>query len=189
MAAVAWEGAVVPVAAEQGADKMSERVSHEFSPVFDRETAKVLILGTMPSPASRQEGFYYGHPRNRFWKVISSLLGTRAPSAPEEKRRLLLENGIALWDVLKSCHIIGASDTSIRCAEPNDIGGLISGSGIRAIFFNGRKAMQLFDKLCNDVDPDGELEKICLPSTSPANAAFSLERLKEEYCAILRYLS
>lgn len=179
---------MVLVAAEQGADKKSERVSHEFSPVFERETAKVLILGTMPSPASRQEGFYYGHPRNRFWKVISSLLEAEEPSGVEEKRLLLLQNGIALWDVLKSCEIIGASDTSIKSAEPNDIGGLISGSGIRAIFFSGRKAMQLFSSLCKDVDPDGELEKICLPSTSPANAAFSLERLKEEYSVILRYL-
>ncbi|MGI5900499.1 MAG: DNA-deoxyinosine glycosylase [Christensenellales bacterium] len=175
--------------AAQGEGKGSERVVHEFPPVFDKMTSKLLILGTMPSPASRQDGFYYGHPRNRFWKVISSLLEADEPKTADEKRRLLLQNGIALWDVVKSCEIAGASDLSIRSAEANDIGNLISGSGIRAIFFNGRKAMQLYNSLCKAVDPGGKVEKICLPSTSPANAAFSLERLKEEYRVILRYLS
>ena len=163
---------------------MMQQVRHGFEPVIDG-ASRVLVLGTMPSPASRENGFYYGHPRNRFWKVIARLFMADEPVTVEQKRALLLDNGIALWDVLKSCDINGASDASIRNAVANDIAGLMENSGIRAIFFNGTEAARLFRKLCHG--QGAGLATIALPSTSPANAAYSLERLCSEYSCMLEY--
>jgi double-stranded uracil-DNA glycosylase len=140
-------------------------VTHTFDPVFDLES-RILILGTMPSVRSRAEGFYYMHPLNRFWKVVSEVFGQPFPDSRGSKMLLLQEHGIALWDVLKSCCINGSSDSSIKGAVPNDIAGLISKSRIKSVFTNGHTASVLYRKLCLE---DTGIEDNCLPSTSPAN--------------------
>ncbi len=163
---------------------MSERVEHCFEPVCDC-FSRILVLGTMPSPASRQYGFYYSHPRNRFWTVLSQLLGEPLPCSPEEKRDLCLRHGIALWDVLAACDIDGASDASIRKPVANDIAGLVTGTGIRAVFTTGTKASQLYMKHCAG---EISLPHFSLPSTSPANAKMKTEQLTEYYSAMLPWL-
>lgn len=163
--------------------------THTFAPVFDNHS-KVLILGTFPSVKSREQQFYYGHPQNRFWKVLSYLTEEKIPTTIEEKKRLLLEHNIAVWDVIQSCEIIGSSDSSIRNVAPADIPGLLKQAPISAIFGNGNKACELFDKyiapaLC-DFPELAAIQK--LPSTSPANAAWSLARLQEHWQEKLRPL-
>lgn len=153
-----------------------------FSPVFDRES-RILILGTMPSPKSLEEGFYYGHPRNRFWHVLSHLLKEPLPCTNEERTALLLRHHIALWDVLQSCAITGAADASIHDEKPNDFSGLLRKTKVKAIFTTGGKAYALYRKHCRY-----PLPVIPLPSTSPANAGMSLEKLTEAYRCILPYL-
>ena len=155
-------------------------VVHGFLPVFD-EASRVLILGSLPSAASRKAGFYYGHPRNRFWRVISCVLGhSGASHAPcmlhsiEEKRDFLLANHVALWDVVSSCDIRRSEDASIRNVSPNDLGCVISGAPIRKVLLNGGKAFSLYEKLCRSLYP---LPCQRLPSTSAANAAYSFETL------------
>jgi len=160
------------------------RVEHEFGPFYD-ENSKVLILGTIPSPKSRELGFYYGHPRNRFWQVLADVLGEEFPETLEDKKLLAKNHGIALWDVLASCEINGASDASIRDAEPNDMNVILQKADIKAIFATGAKAHELYRKMCY---PACGVEAIRLPSTSPANCGFSYEKLKEEYGQILTYL-
>ena len=151
-----------------------EHVTHTFGPVFD-ENSKILILGSMPSVRSRQQQFYYGHPQNRFWRVISSVVGADVPETIDEKRELMLKNHIALWDVIESCDIVGSSDSSIKNVRGNDIGVILTAADIKAVFVNGRKAYELFAKYCQGA------AAILLPSTSPANAAWSLERLTEKW--------
>lgn len=150
-------------------------VSHDFEPVFD-ENSKVLILGTFPSVKSRENQFYYGHPQNRFWKVIAGLTESEVPQTIEEKRKLLLEHGIAIWDVIESCDIIGSSDSSIKNVVPADIERVVANSKIQNIYANGGTAKKLYEKYSQK--KTGR-EIIGLPSTSPANAAYSLERLLE----------
>lgn len=150
-------------------------VSHEFEPVFD-ENSKVLILGTFPSVKSRENQFYYGHPQNRFWKVIAGLTESEVPQTIEEKKKLLLEHGIAIWDVIESCDIIGSSDSSIKNVVPADIERVVVNSKIQNIYANGGTAKKLYEKYSQK--KTGR-EIIGLPSTSPANAAYSLERLLE----------
>lgn len=113
-------------------------VTHEFDAFFDKDS-RVLILGTIPSPKSREQGFYYGHPQNRFWKVLADVLGEEFPQTVEERKRFLKRNHIALWDVLESCEIKGASDVSIRNARPNDMNRILRAADIRAIFATGAK--------------------------------------------------
>ena len=163
---------------------MSERVDHCFEPVFD-DRSRVLLLGTMPSPASRRYNFYYSHPRNRMWQCLSRLLGEPTPETPEQKRALLLCHGIAMWDVLRSCEIDGASDASIRSPEPNDVAGLLRSSDIRAIFTTGAKAGELYRRY---ILPECGREAAVLPSTSPANAAAGMDTLLERYSVILEYI-
>lgn len=152
-----------------------QRQNHEFPPVYDG-ASEILILGSFPSVKSREMQFFYGHPQNRFWKLISGLYGETKPETIEEKKSLLLKHHIALWDVIASCDIAGSSDSSIRNVVPNDISGIIERSSIRKIYANGGKAKQLYDRyLAEKVG----MEAVLLPSTSPANAAYSLERLKE----------
>ena len=122
-------------------------VTHEFDAFFDKDS-RVLMLGTIPSPKSREQGFYYGHPQNRFWKVLADVLGEEFPQTVEERKRFLKRNHIALWDVLESCEIKGASDVSIRNARPNDMNRILQAADIRAIFATGAKAAQLYKKLC-----------------------------------------
>lgn len=161
-----------------------EKVLHTIDPVYD-ENCRILILGSMPSPKSREVGFYYGHPQNRFWRVLGEVLGEEIPESREEKRDLVLRRHIALWDVLAECEIEGASDQSIKNPKINDFDVILSIAQIRAIFATGGKAAQLYKKLRHDNWP---VECIRLPSTSAANAAYSLERLVECYRVILPYL-
>ena len=152
-------------------------VSHDFEPVFD-ENSKVLILGTFPSVKSRENQFYYGHPQNRFWKVIAGLTESEVPQTIEEKKKLLLEHGIAIWDVIESCDIIGSSDSSIKNVVPNDIDDIVKKSHIERIFTNGKKADELYKKY---IEQTVGISAECLPSTSPANAVWTLEKLCEEW--------
>lgn len=157
---------------------------HPFPPIYD-ENSRILILGTMPSVASRQNQFCYGHPQNRFWKVISSVLGARLPETIQEKKELLLGHGIALWDVLKSCRIELSKDSSIREPVANNLDPILKSTKIRAIYTNGQKAGSLYQKL---IYPQTGIKSIVLPSTSPANAQFGLDRLIEAWVVIRNYL-
>ena len=161
-----------------------ERVTHEFQPVFNRDS-RVLILGTFPSVKSRQQQFYYGHPQNRFWRVTSALLKKEVPVTIEEKKKMLLDGHIAIWDVIDTCDIEGSSDSSIRNVKANDIGGLLAQTSIRAVFANGDKACQLYRKYCME---QAGREIIRLPSTSPANAAWTLEKLIQAWSVIREYM-
>ncbi len=152
-------------------------IQHEFGPVYN-EASEILILGSFPSVKSREQGFYYGHPQNRFWKVLSAVLEWKEPKTIEEKRSMLLTNHIALWDVIDSCDIIGSSDSSIRNAAPTDIPWLLTQTQISRIYTNGQTAGRLYQKLLQD---QTGIETIILPSTSPANAAWSFKQLTEVY--------
>lgn len=154
-------------------EKNYSHVVHTFEPVYNAES-KVLILGSFPSVKSREQNFYYGHPQNRFWRVIAELTGWQVPETVQEKRRMLLKNRIAIWDVIASCDIIGSSDSSIKNVVVNDFASVLHASAIQTVYANGAKAYDLYRKyapepLRHDI--------IKLPSTSPANAAWSLERL------------
>lgn len=152
-----------------------QHISHEFGPVYD-ERSEILILGSFPSVKSREVQFYYGHPQNRFWKVLSYILKTEIPQTIEEKKNMLLEHHIALWDVIESCSIIGSSDTSIKDVVVNDFSAILAGSQIKKIYVNGTKAYDLYHKYA---EKQTGIKAIKLPSTSPANAAWKLERLCE----------
>ena len=162
-----------------------EPVTHPYSPVFSA-TSRVLILGTIASPASRQNGFYYAHPANRFWRIFEILFDSEIPPTPAGRRQFLLSRNIALWDVLKSCTIRNAEDASIRDAVPNDMRVVLSAAPIKAVFTTGQTATNLYKRLC--LSAQCPLEPHPLPSTSPANARYSLAQLIEEYRSILPYL-
>ena len=162
----------------------AERITHAFDPVFDFES-RILILGTMPSPKSRELGFYYSHPRNRFWPVLAKIFGEEIPKTPEEKRNFCLRNKIALWDVLKECDIEGASDSSIKNAVPNDLSVILNSAKIQAIFATGATAAKLYKKF---IEPETKIPATALPSTSPANAKIKFEELVEEYKIVLEYI-
>lgn len=161
-----------------------EYVAHEFAPVWNRDS-RVLVLGTFPSVKSREQGFYYGHPRNRFWKVTAALLKCRVPETVAEKKKMLLEGHIAVWDVIESCEIEGSSDSSIRNMKANDIGGLLEKSAVEAVFANGDKAYQLYCRYCRE---QAGRDIVKLPSTSPANAAWQLEDLTRAWRVMEKYL-
>ena len=160
------------------------KVVHKIEPIFT-PSSKILILGTMPSPKSRENKIYYGHPKNRFWTVLSSILKENLPNTNLEKIELLKKYNIALWDVLHSCDIEGASDNSIKNPVPNDIKSIVDKSEIKHIFTTGKKALELYNKLCLE---NVGIEAISLPSTSPANFRYSEEKLIDEYSIILKYL-
>lgn len=152
-------------------------VTHEFPAVYDRNS-RVLLLGSIPSPKSREVGFYYGHSQNRFWKVLAQVLGEPVPETIPQKKAMLKKHHVALWDVLESCTIVGASDTSIEDVVPNKIGELVKRSKVSRIFCTGATAHKLYQKYCaKDVGIDAER----LPSTSPANCAVSIEKLVDAY--------
>ncbi len=153
---------------------------HPFPPVWD-EKSRVLILGSLPSVRSREEGFYYGHPQNRFWRVLAAVFGAPIPATVEEKRTLLLSHGLALWDVIASCRIEGSADASIREAEANDVAGLLRRCPIERIYANGQTAGKLYHRL---LEAAVGLPAVVLPSTSPANAAWGMDRLVEAWAAI-----
>lgn len=162
----------------------STYVTHDFKPVFD-QYSRVLLLGTMPSPKSRETGFYYGHPRNRFWKVVADVCGEETPETIEEKKAFALRNHIAVWDVLAGCDICGADDSSIRNPQPNDMNVVLQAADIQAVFATGTKAYQLYKKYCY---PQTGVEAVKLPSTSPANCGMSYEELLAAYRQIGEYL-
>lgn len=156
------------------------RIQHPFGPLYN-DSSRVLILGSFPSVKSREQAFFYGHPQNRFWKVIAALFGLEVPQSIDEKKSLILSNGLALWDSIGSCEIIGSSDASIRNAEPNDLRIITDNCDIRSIYCNGKKSLEVYMKY---IEPVLGRSAEALPSTSPANAAWNLERLVEAWSVI-----
>ena len=162
---------------------MDNTVIHPFKPIWNNNS-KILILGSIPSPKSRENNFYYAHPRNRFWPVMQNLFDVKLESV-NEKKEFLLYNRIALWDVLKSCEIVGAADGSIKNPQPNDIETIVSSSSIDAVFTTGSAAYKYYRQF---IENDISIKAVPLPSTSPANARMSLEKLTESYRVILTAL-
>ena len=148
-------------------------ITHPIPPIFD-ENSKILILGSFPSVRSREEGFFYGHPQNRFWKVTSAVFGEETPCTVPEKKAFLLREHIALWDVIGSCDIKGSADSTISKVSANDLSGILKVADIRQIYVNGQTAYKYYRKYS---EKETGRPAVCLPSTSPANAAWSLERL------------
>lgn len=155
--------------------------AHPFAPVVD-ENCRVLVLGSFPSVKSRENDFYYGHPQNRFWKMLAGVFGECVPVTIAEKKALLLRQHIALWDVLERCEIVGSSDSSIRAAQANDLRRVLDVCDIQAILLNGKTAAKYYEKYCADI----QIAHEALPSTSPANAAWSLEKLTQAWDEALR---
>ena len=151
--------------------------THNFPPLFDKNS-EILILGSFPSVKSREAKFFYGHPQNRFWKVLAAIFEKSVPQSIEEKKEFLLESRIALWDVIKSCNIEGSSDSSIKNAVPNDISHILSNSSVKKIFVNGRTAEKYYNMFIKD---KLKISATVLPSTSPANAAYSFEKLVDTW--------
>ena len=163
-------------------EKESLFLKHTFEPVFNKDS-KVLILGSFPSVKSRENNFYYGHPQNRFWKVLAQIFEVEVPQSIEEKKTFLLEHNIAVWDVIESCTIIGSSDSSIKDVVVNDFSKVLENSSVERIYVNGGKAYELYHRYAEN---QTGIPAIKLPSTSPANAAWSLERLCSEWKKIIR---
>ena len=155
------------------------KVEHGFGPVYDAGS-RVLILGSFPSAKSREMGYFYGNPNNRFWQVMAALYGEETPATVAERCAFLLRNRVAAWDVIASCTIEGAADASVRGAVPNDLAPLLNGSKIAKIFCNGRLAYDLY---CRYIEQKTGVSAVRLPSTSPANAAWTLPRLIEAWRA------
>ena len=156
---------------------MKTAITHPFPPLFDANCA-VLILGSFPSVKSREQRFFYGHPQNRFWRVMAGILQAPVPRTVPEKKAMLLQHGIALWDSIASCEIEGSSDASISAVVPNDLKPIFDAAPIRQVFCNGRKSWEMYRRY---IEPVSGREAICLPSTSPANAAWSTERLQDAW--------
>ena len=162
------------------------QVIHPLKPIYDNNS-KILILGTMPSVKSRETGFYYGHPKNRFWSTLSKVFNEKIGESIEEKTDFLLKHSIALFDVLKSCEISSSSDNTIRNPIPNDLLPIINSSKIEYIFTTGKKAYELYMKYCYE---ETGIEAICLPSPSPANCPRGIEeKLFKEYSQIKEKLT
>lgn len=153
---------------------------HPIEPVYDKNSS-ILILGSFPSVKSREEGFFYGHRQNRFWRVTAKVFDCPVPQSVEEKRVFLIKNRIALWDVIASCDIEGSSDSSIKNVVPNDLTRIIDTAKIEHIFVNGKTAEKYYNKYIKNIIGR---EAICLPSTSPANAAWNEQRLVQDWSII-----
>ena len=161
-------------------DEVIKMIQHPFPPLYNKHS-KILILGSFPSVKSREQKFFYGHPQNRFWKVISAVFECETPETIEEKKEFLLKNGIALWDVIASCEITGSSDSSIKNVKVNDLSKILKEADIKQIFVNGKTAEKYYKKYTKaQINRDS----VCLPSTSPANAAWSVNRLVEKWKVI-----
>lgn len=148
---------------------------HPVEALFN-ENSKILILGTFPSVKSREAKFFYGHPQNRFWRVMARLCDADIPQTVEDKKNLILDNHFALWDVIHSCDVEGSADSSIKNVVPNDISVILKNSNVSRIFVNGKKAESLYKKY---LEKETGITAVCLPSTSPANALWSEDRLTE----------
>ena len=157
-----------------------QRVEHPFPPLFNSES-KTLILGSFPSVKSREAMFFYGHPQNRFWKLIALLCGEDVPVTTEEKSALILNNRLALWDSVQSCTVTGSSGSSVRDVVPNDLSVIFENSRVNRVFCNGALSYKMYTKY---ILPQTGVAAVKLPSTSPANAAYSLELLAEEWKVI-----
>ena len=155
----------------------SKKVKHPFPPLYD-ENSQILILGSFPSVKSREVKFFYGHPQNRFWKVVADVFDEKIPETIEDKKSLILKNHLALWDVISECEIMGSSDASIKNAKANDISKILKDSSIKKIIVNGKTAERLYIKY---IEPITGIKAVVMPSTSPANAAWSLDRLIEAW--------
>ena len=162
--------------------KEYQHVQMEFAPIYN-ENSRILILGSFPSVKSRETSFYYGHPQNRFWRVIAALTECPVPQTIEEKKQLLITHGIALWDVIESCDIIGSSDSSIRNVIPAKIPELLQETGICRVYANGGTASRLYDRY---ILHQSQIPAVKLPSTSPANARADLDTLIREWSRIIQ---
>lgn len=162
---------------------MGEIFTHTFEPIFDKNS-EILVLGSFPSVKSRENNFYYAHPQNRFWRVVASVYSCPVPKTVEEKKNMLLSNKIAVWDVIKSCEITGSADSTIKSVIPNDLSEILSVADIKKIYANGKTAQSLYNKYTKK---NTGVDIISLPSTSPANAAYSLEKLIKEWKIINEY--
>lgn len=152
-------------------------LSHPIHPLYD-SSSEILILGSFPSVKSREAMFFYGHPQNRFWKVISAVFEVKEPKTIEEKRQFLLSHHIALWDVIASCDIEGSADSTIKNVQASDLSPILTTANIRQIFVNGKTAERYYNRY---ILPNIRRSAICLPSTSPANAAWSVDRLTDAW--------
>ena len=157
------------------------RIEHPIPPLFDAQS-RVLILGSFPSVKSREARFFYGHPQNRFWRLTARLLGEAEPVSVEEKKAMILRHHLALWDVIRSCTVTGSSDSSIRDVTPNDLRVILDNSRVERIFCNGATAYRLYQRY---LFPQTGIAAEKLPSTSPANAAWSPDRLEQAWAAII----
>lgn len=156
---------------------MKDHITHPIPPFYDKNS-DILILGSFPSVKSREQRFFYGHPQNRFWKVIASVFNSERPETIAERKAFLKKYHIALWDVIGSCDIEGSSDSSIENVVANDISVILKKAEIRGIFVNGKTAEKYYKKY---IEPKTKIKAVCLPSTSPANAAWSVEKLTEHW--------
>ena len=157
-------------------------IIHPIAPVYDTDS-RVLILGSFPSLKSRESNFFYGHPQNRFWRVLAALYGASVPVSVAEKISFLKSHQIALWDVIHSCEITGSSDSSIRNVVPNDLSPIFAAASVKAVYTNGKTADRLYSRY---LLPHTQIPAVCLPSTSPANASWSLDRLIEAWSEITK---
>jgi hypoxanthine-DNA glycosylase len=170
--------------------KEPKKITHPFGPVYNAQS-KILILGTMASPKSREYGFFYGHPQNSFWRVLASIFDVKTSASTsfesiEAKKIFLLENKIAVWDVLHSCEIIGADDSSIKNPVANDFSEILAGADIKNIFTTGKTATKLYTQYCYK---DTQIPAVYLPSTSPANRKYyNFDKLCDEYKIIKDFL-
>jgi len=152
-------------------------IVHPIPPLYNEES-QTLILGSFPSVKSREAAFFYGHPQNRFWSVIAEIFGADNPVTVEEKKELILSNKLALWDVIAECEIEGSADSTITDVTANDLSIILESSKVKRIFVNGKTAEKYYNKYTY---PKTGIKAICLPSTSPANAAWSIEKLVEKW--------
>ena len=158
-------------------NESAKKEKHPFPPLYDKDS-EILILGSFPSVKSREMLFFYGHPQNRFWKVVARIFGEEVPETIDDKRSLILRNHLALWDVIAECEITGSSDASIKNVKANDISEIINNSSIKKIIVNGKTAEKMYIRY---IEPVTGIKAVVLPSTSPANAAWSLDRLIEAW--------
>ena len=156
------------------------RIEHPFPPLYNQDS-RVLILGSFPSVKSREQMFFYGHPQNRFWRVIAAIFDEEVPATIDEKKALILNHRLALWDSIASCQIKGSSDASIQNVKANDISMILDKCNIENIYCNGRKSHEMY---CRYIQPDSGREAVCLPSTSPANARWTLDLLIDAWSVI-----
>ena len=162
----------------------AQRIVHPIPPLFDQNSKK-LILGSFPSIKSREAMFFYGHPQNRFWRLIAMIYGEDTPLSTEEKSKLILKHNLALWDSIKTCTITGSADSSVKDVVPNDLSVILENSRAERIFCNGAASYNLYKKY---IFPSTGIEAVKLPSTSPANAAFGMDRLEDEWKILREYV-